>query len=121
MARRGEIWWATLPQSGAEPPEFNDGTRRRHPHLVVATPEPGLLLACPMTTGRDDRRRHGLPVAIADLTWIDHGTPCEPSTILVSQLRSLSRRRLVGQAGRLRPDRLAEVLIVLRGMLGIDE
>lgn len=99
---RGSIWLAQFdPTTGSE-------TQKTRPCLVVSPPEIcGLrtILAAPMTTGSHPAP-YRVPIAFGDRAGL----------MLLDQVRSLDRRRLVKRLDDAPPDVCARVLSVLREM-----
>lgn len=105
------------------PPEFSDGTRRRHPHLVVSTdskPPAGIVVTCPVTTSRaraGDDSRFVVELPLSELTWTDKNEVCSPSQIVVRHVRSISLKRLTSKAGSVSAKVLREVEAQLEELL----
>lgn len=103
MVKQGEVWICRLdPTVGSE-------IRKSRPCLVASPDELNrqlrTFLAVPMTTG-------GRIVPFRVPTQFGG----RDGLILPDQLRVLDKSRLITRAGRLDPDKLDEVLAVLRNM-----
>jgi mRNA interferase MazF len=101
--RRGEIWLAALdPTLGSE-------IQKTRPCVVVSPPEMNehlrTMVVAPMTTGS-----HPAPFRIPISFQRKHGL------ILLDQLRTLDRQRLVKRLGAVNPATLAQTLDGLQAM-----
>lgn len=101
--RRGEIWLAALdPTVGSE-------IQKTLPCVVVSPPEMNehlrTVIVAPMTTGS-----RPAPFRIAVAFQRKNGL------ILLDQMRTLDRQRLVKRMGAVKPQTLAAVLVALQAM-----
>lgn len=103
MVARGEVWLVALdPARGSE-------IQKTRPCLILSPPEIHdhlrIVMAAPMTTGS---RPAGfrVPVSFQD----------KEGLVLLDQLRTLEKQRLVRRLGRVPPEVLAQSLATLRLM-----
>lgn len=104
--QRGDIWLAALdPTVGSE-------IQKTRPCVVVSPPEMNehlrTVVAAPMTTGA---RPAPFRVALAFRR--------KNGLILLDQIRTLDRQRLVKRLGAVRPPTLAAVLAALQAMFAV--
>ena len=102
-ARRGEIWLAALdPTLGSE-------IQKTRPCVVVSPPEMNdhlrTVIVAPMTSGRRPAPFR-IPITFRR----------KSGSILLDQLRTLDRQRLVGKLGTVKPETLSAVLGGLQAM-----
>ena len=109
--RRGDIWWVEFdPVRGSE----QGGTR---PALVlqndIGNRTSPITLVAAITT--QFRRPYPFHVAVtSEETGLD-----KPSLILLNQLRTVEKARLLRRAGRLSPERMLAVERALKHSLGM--
>ena len=113
MIRRGELWWATLPQSSASEPGF------RRPVLIVqadAFNRSGIrtVIAAVLTS---NLRLAEVPGNV-ELNTDESGLP-KDSVVNISQIVSIDRSRLDERVGFISADKLEAVHRGLRMILDI--
>ena len=111
--KRGEVWLVSFdPTLGAE-------IRKTRPALVlqndVANRVSPITIVAAITSRLDDARLFPTEVRLAP----PEGGLTTDSVVLLNQLRSVDRRRLVKRLGRIRPDTLEHVERALRVSLGL--
>jgi len=111
--KRGEIWWASLPEPAGSSPGF------RRPVLIVSDDtfnqsRISTVLAASITTNLR------LASAPGNVRCSDRGTGLtKPSVVNVSQIVTLDKTLLSERTGRLDPAQMASVERGLRLVLGL--
>jgi mRNA interferase MazF len=111
--KRGEIWWASLPEPAGSAPGF------RRPVLIVSddtfnSSRISTVLAASITSNLR------LASAPGNVRCPDRGTGLtKPSVVNVSQIVTLDKALLREQAGRLEPAQMTSVDRGLRLVLGL--
>jgi mRNA interferase MazF len=111
VIRRGDIWWVQFdPVRGSE----QGGTR---PALVLQNDVGNRTSSTTIVAAITTRHRRAYPFQVA-ISSEESGLD-RPSLILLDQLRTVDKTRLVRWAGRLSPERMLDVEQAIRRSLGM--